>query len=104
MKQDQHTAQGDAQLANDTAGSRYEVRIGGEVAGFADYRVEGTSVRFTHTEVRPAYEGQGIGKRLVAYALDDVRRSGRKVLPQCRFVAQYIARNEKEYGDLVVKG
>lgn len=104
MKQDQQSPQGEPQLANASAESRYELRIGDRVAAFAEYRLEGDAVRFTHTEVLPDYEGQGLGKRLAAFALDDVRASGRKALPQCSFIAQFIARHEKDYGDLVAKG
>ena len=51
----------------------------------------------------PAYEGQGLGSRLAAYALDDVKSRGLKAVPQCRFIAGYIARHEKEYGELVTR-
>ena len=37
-------------------------------------------------------EGHGIGSKLVAAALADVRRRGLKVVPQCPFVAAYLER------------
>jgi predicted GNAT family acetyltransferase len=37
---------------------------------------------------------------LVAGALDDVRRSGRTVIPRCWYVAEFIDDNA-EYGDLL---
>ncbi|WP_332823689.1 GNAT family N-acetyltransferase, partial [Ramlibacter sp.] len=64
-------------------------------------RRDGDAVCFTHTEVDTAYEGQGLGSRLAAFALDDVKSRGMRAVPQCRFIAAYIARNEKEYGSLV---
>ena len=81
--------------------SRYELAIDGQVAAFADYRLEGRAVCFTHTEVLPAYEGQGLASRLAQYALDDVRARGLQARPQCRFIARYIARHEQEYGELL---
>jgi predicted GNAT family acetyltransferase len=69
----------------------------------AEYRDEGHAVRFTHTQVQPRYEGQGLGSKLAAGALDDLRTQGRKALPQCPFIARYIAKHEKEYGDLVAR-
>lgn len=102
MKQEQQAADSAAgNLGNNEAQSRYELRMDDGVAAFAQYRIEGNSVRFVHTEVDPAYEGQGLGSKLAAYALDDVKRRGMKALPQCKFIAAYIARHEKEYGDLV---
>ena len=71
--------------------------------GVAQYRREGDSVIFTHTEIDPAQQGQGQGSRLAAHALDDVRRRGLKAVPQCSFIAGYIQRHEKEYGELVVR-
>jgi predicted GNAT family acetyltransferase len=100
MKQQQQTG-GAPEASHNEAASRYELRIGGEVAAQAQYTREGDAVRFTHTEVDSAYEGQGLGSKLAAFALDDVKGRGLKAIPQCKFIASYIARHEKEYGDLV---
>lgn len=70
-----------------------------EVTAFADYSVQGRLVVITHTEVDPAYEGQGIGSTLVRAALDDIRRQGRRVVPVCPFVRTWIERHP-DYADL----
>lgn len=101
MKQQQQTPIFDGTPCHNSGQSRYELAIDGQVAAFANYRADGQSVCFTHTEVQPQYEGQGLASRLAQYALDDVRARGLKAVPQCRFVAQYIARHEKDYGDLL---
>jgi predicted GNAT family acetyltransferase len=102
MKQQQQQAGGaDPELRHNEAQSRYEVHVDGRVAAVAQYVPEAGVVRFTHTEVSPENEGQGLGSRLAAYALDDVRTRGLKAVPQCSFIAGYVARHEKEYGDLV---
>ena len=44
---------------------RYELVRDGEVLGFAAYQRTDQLVVFTHTEVDPALEGQGIGSKLV---------------------------------------
>jgi predicted GNAT family acetyltransferase len=80
---------------------RYEIRVDGELAGFTKYfRREGV-VTFTHTEIEPEYEGQGLGSQLVSQALDDVRANGGTVVAQCPFVKAFIHRHPDEYGDLV---
>ena len=80
--------------------SRYEVTVAGELAGFAEYRdLDGARV-FTHTEVFDAFEGHGVGSALAQGALDDVRRSGRRLVALCPFVAAYIEHHD-EYADLV---
>jgi predicted GNAT family acetyltransferase len=80
---------------------RYEARDAqGAVAGFAEFKLTDDLVVFTHTEVDPAYEGQGVGSALVRDALDEVRGSGRKVLPVCPFVKSWIDRHP-DYADLL---
>jgi len=79
---------------------RYEALLGGRLAGFTRYRLRPGQVVFTHTEIEPEYEGQGIGSALARAALDDVRSRGEKVVPLCPFIAAYIERHPA-YGDLV---
>ena len=103
MKQQQQAAGGTPQFLHDEGRSRYELRVDGALAGEAQYRREGDAVRLTHTEVDQRFEGQGLASRLAAFVLDDLKARGTKVVPSCRFMAGYIARHEKEYGELVVR-
>ena len=90
----------EASFANAPGAERYEVRVGDELAGFAQYRERPGLIAFIHTEVDDRFEGQGLGSRLIAFALDDVRTRGLAVLPFCPFVNAYIKRH-LEYADLV---
>jgi uncharacterized protein len=101
MKQQQQQSSDDCEPVHDEANARYELRRDGRVVASARYHREGDAVVFTHTEVDEALEGQGLGSRLAAFALDDVRGRGLKAVPRCSFIAAYIARHEKEYGALV---
>ena len=80
-------------------GHRYEIRRDGRVLGHAAYQKTDELIVFTHTEVDPALEGQGIGGQLVRGALDDVRTLGIRVLPICPFVQSWMARH-REYAEL----
>lgn len=82
---------------------RYELRVGDAVAGFADYRDADGVRTFTHTEVDPSHEGEGLGSRLAAGALDDTRARQLGVAPVCPFIAAYIERHP-DYADLVASG
>ena len=90
----------DAVLADNPEQQRYEVTVDGALAGFAQYRSRPGLIAFIHTEVDDAFEGQGLGGRLVSFALDDARRQGLAVLPFCPFVESYIQRHPG-YAELV---
>ena len=84
---------------NNEERSRYELIEQGHTA-FAAYVINGDVVTFTHTVVPPALQGMGVGSRLIAAALADVRSHGRTLVPQCPFVAAYIAKHP-EWRDLL---
>jgi predicted GNAT family acetyltransferase len=54
---------------------RYELVVDGDIAGEILYRRSPDRIALVHTEVSPSLEGQGLGSRLVAAALDDVPRT-----------------------------
>ena len=87
-------------VRHDGERSRYELLVDDEVAGFAEYDDNGAALVFFHTEVDFHRQGQGLGTRLVQGALDDVRRSGRTIVPRCPFVARFVDEHA-EYRDLV---
>jgi predicted GNAT family acetyltransferase len=80
--------------------SRFEIRVGGELAGFTDYRRQPPLIAFTHTLIDPRFEGQGLAHRLIETALSESRSAGLSVLPFCPFVHSFIADHD-EYLDLV---
>ena len=80
--------------------SRYEIRVGGELAGFAEYRRRPPLIAFTHTLIDPRFEGQGLAHRLLETALSESRSAGLSVLPFCPFVRSFIAGHD-EYLKLV---
>lgn len=79
--------------------SRYELLVNGDLVGVADYRIDGDRVVFPHTEIDAQLRGNGLGALLVRGALDDVRTTGRDVVPVCWFVRDFIDAND-EYADL----
>ncbi|MFN3742425.1 MAG: GNAT family N-acetyltransferase [Anaerolineales bacterium] len=82
--------------------NRFEIRLGTEIAELTYARQGEKVLVLLHTGVPPAWEGRGIGSRLVKAALDYARQRGYKIIPLCPFVAAYLRRHP-EYQDLVVK-
>lgn len=90
----------DVRVVDNPEQRRYELWRGGTLAGLLAYRLEPGAVVLVHTDVDPAFEGRGLGGRLVRGALDDVRARGLALVPVCPFVGAYIRRHP-EYADLV---
>jgi hypothetical protein len=91
----------DLVVRDDAERGRYEARIGDQLAGASYYDQDGSVYEFLHTEVDPAFEGKGVGGRLVQGALDDVRGRGGRVIARCPFVRAWLDRHP-DYADLVV--
>jgi predicted GNAT family acetyltransferase len=79
---------------------RYEIRVDGALAGFTEYRGHTDTRTFTHTEIDPAFEGQGLGSQLISRTLDDLRARDLKAIPICPFVKAFLDRHP-EYLDVV---
>lgn len=90
----------DVTVTNNREKSRYEAKVGGELAGFADYQDRGDAVVFPHTEVDPSYGGQGVGGALARFAMDEMRDQGKSVVPACSFIASWIDKHP-DYAGLV---
>jgi uncharacterized protein len=91
-----------ASVRDNPAELRYEIAVDGAVVGEIRYRRSPGRIALVHTEISPAFEGQGLASRLVAGALEDIRERGLHVVPICPFVRAYIGRHP-EHGDLVVR-
>ena len=93
----------DLRIENNTEEARYEAFAGSEQAGFTTYHAQPGLITLLHTEIDPAFEGQGIGSRFVAEILDDARRRELHVLPICPFVRAFLQKNP-DYADLIWTG
>jgi predicted GNAT family acetyltransferase len=80
--------------------SRYEILQDGRVVGIAEYADRGDVLVFHHTEIESDLRGQGLGVELVRASLDDVRARGRRIIPTCWFVAEFVE-HHSAYADLL---
>ena len=73
---------------------RYELRDDGEVIGVLQYRLpDDGHVDLVHTEVDKEHGGRGLATKLVAFAVDDIVRSGRRIIPHCPYVVSWLERH-----------
>jgi predicted GNAT family acetyltransferase len=72
---------------------RFEADLGNGETAIAEYNLLSHAIMFTHTEVPEAFEGRGIGTRLIEFALASARERGLQVIPICPFFAAYMQRH-----------
>lgn len=74
-------------LEDDGTNGRYFAPLpqGGEAVLTYRHDAEGV-IAIDHTGVPSQYRGQGIARKLVDFALADIRTRGLKVIPQCSYV------------------
>ena len=72
---------------------RYETVID-HLHAFVIYERSGDRVVITHTYVPPELRGRNVAAALVESALEDIRKAGRTVVPQCSYVQKFIQKNQ----------
>lgn len=70
--------------------SRFEIRSDDVLAGFAAFDLRPGSIRFLHTEIDPAFQGQGLASKLASEALADAVGRGEAIVPLCPYIAKYL--------------
>ena len=88
-------------IRHNEADGRFEMDVKGGTA-YTHYLRSGDRIIFTHTEVPPPAEGQGVGNALARAALDYSRSQHLRVGVRCPFIAAWIKRHP-EYQDLLDK-
>lgn len=76
--------------------NRHEIRKGDELVGFSDVIERDGVAMLPHVEIDPAYEGQGLGSRLVREQLADLKSRGLSIRAVCPFVVSYLRRHPEE--------
>ena len=90
----------EVEFTHASARHRYEIQLRDEVIGTSYYRAEDGRRVFTHTEVDPDYQGQGLATKLIEFALNDTRAAGLRIVALCPTVAAYVQRHG-DFDDLV---
>lgn len=87
-------------LDHDADRGRYSLWHGATYLGFLGYRADEGVATLQHTIINEAYGRQGYARALVTLVLEDLRRQGLKILPECSYVQDYL-RRYPEYNDML---
>ena len=90
----------DVTVRDNPAEHRFELLVGGAVAGLAAYRVRDGVTVITHSQIDPAFRGRGLGSVLAAQTLDLLRSQDARVVAACPFFAKYVEEHH-EYDDIL---
>ncbi|MDP3720226.1 MAG: GNAT family N-acetyltransferase [Acidobacteriota bacterium] len=72
----------------------FVLRVDGDRLGGLDYTLPETGVmRIEYVEVSPELRGTGLGRQLVAAAVDWAREGGLKIVPICGYARAVITRD-----------
>ena len=85
----------DIEVSKNQDNNRYELRVGGELAGTAEYEEAPDAVALTHTVVREQFRHQGYSSILVKFAAEDIIASGRRIKPYCSYAASYLGKHRE---------
>jgi hypothetical protein len=81
--------------------SRYEIWLGDEKVGHADYQNIDGEIHITHTEVDPAHQGKNYAAILCREALKDIDENNLgKVWPVCPYVVAYMKKHPETHSQL----
>jgi predicted GNAT family acetyltransferase len=87
-------------VVHNASQERYEIHVGGEVAGFTEaHQQEDGAILFNHTVVFDAFEGRGLASKLVAGAFDDLRKRGLKAVVTCPYILSWLPKHP-DYEDV----
>lgn len=89
-------------LEQDEDRERYDLWQGEQFIGFLGYHDDDDVVEIQHTIIAEQFGRQGYARALVTLVLDKLRSEGKKIIPQCSYVLDYVSRYP-EYKDMVLR-
>lgn len=91
----------DFEIRHEAAARRYVAAVGRESAVLEYEPMEGGTWDLRRTYVPEEHRRRGIASQLVRFALEEAVANGRKIIPSCWFVADFIEEHPR-YRDLLV--
>lgn len=80
--------------------SRFELLLGDERVGLADYSINGSVMTVPHVETDPVHQGKGFAAVLMGGVIDSLRANNQTIQPVCPYASAFM-RRRPETLDLV---
>jgi predicted GNAT family acetyltransferase len=90
--------QGNYIVIHHPAENRFEVKLPPDATAVLIYSVRSGLFLLMHTEVPPAFEGQGIAAMMAKEALEFAKANGFKVRSYCSYTTRYIEKHPEYQG------
>lgn len=74
---------------------RWELRVDGELASFADYEDVDDRRVFPHVETLPAFQMHGHATSVVLAALEATIAEGKRIVPACPFARAVVTEHDE---------
>ncbi|MCR5607064.1 MAG: N-acetyltransferase [Treponema sp.] len=74
-----------------------------KLIGECDFDIYDRIWTINHTEVNPAYSGQGLAKKLLLCVVEAARKANCKINPVCSYVVNEFNRMPEYYDDVILK-
>jgi predicted GNAT family acetyltransferase len=88
----------DPKVIHNEQAHRYEIWLGEDRVGLADYSLMPGERHFVHTEVNPEHQGKNYAAILMRETFLDMRQnSNDKVVPVCSYVVSYMKRHPETH-------
>lgn len=56
-----------------------------------------------HTFVDSSLRGQGVAERMLDHLVSEMKKEGKKIIPQCSYVVSMFERKPEKYGDIMAE-
>ena len=86
---------------NDKGEGLFYIRDLREQIARMDIKISGKTLSALHTEVNPAYEGNGLAKKMFIEMVSYARKNQLKVKALCPYVSVQFKKNPDEYADVL---
>jgi len=74
---------------------RFQIDMPDGSIAMVEYQLNGNNIIYTHTEVPPQWEGNGVAGKLAHHVMEYAQAQGHKVQALCPYIKHYVQEHEE---------